>query len=345
MPEKETFGVIGLGSFGTTVSKLLSNNGDVLVYTRREQLAREINETHRHLGVDLPTNIIATQDLGRIADSCELIFPVVPSSSFREMICALNPYVSPAHILIHGTKGFDLVAYTEDQLDQVELTRKHVYTMSEVIQQESNVVRIGCMSGPNLAREILSGQPAATVLASEFDEVIIKGRRALSSNQFSVFGSHDLKGAELAGAYKNILALASGILGGLNLGKNIQSLLITKGLSEMIHFGMQFGATSKAFLGIAGIGDLVATATSEKSRNYKCGMRLAQGENLETIKGSSEVIEGVRTLKIVYKISQNIGLHLPITQTIHKIVFENLAIPDAITFLMRYPYAKDVDFI
>lgn len=341
----EKVGVIGLGSFGTTVATLLSNNADVLVYSRRQAQTDQINQTHQHLGVTLSERIEVTSDLARIGNECNLIFPVIPSRNFREMICALNPYINPSHVLIHGTKGFDLAGYSVEDLDSVEIARKHVSTMSELIQQETNVVRIGCLSGPNLAREILDGQPAATVLASDFDEVIVAGRKVLSSKNFSVFGSHDLKGAELAGAYKNIIALASGILGGLNMGKNIQSLLITKGLGEMIRFGTQLGTTSKAFLGIAGIGDLIATATSENSRNYKCGMRIAQGETLAHIQETSEVIEGVRTLKIVHQLAKNIGMHIPITQMIYKIIFDEYDIRDAITYLMRYPYAQDVDFI
>jgi len=341
----EKVGVIGLGSFGTTIARLISHNSDVIAYSRRQAVADKINTEHIHKGVELSPRIEATTDISRIGTECEVIFAIIPSGHFREMMCQLNPYVNPGHIIIHGTKGLDLAGYNDRDLANVEISRKNVNTISEVILQESNVVRIGCMSGPNLAREILDGQPAATVLASEFDEVITKGRKALTSRAFSVFGSHDLKGAELAGAYKNIIALASGILGGLNLGKNIQSLLITKGLGEMIRFGAHMGATNEAFLGIAGIGDLIATATSENSRNYKCGMRIAQGETLKDIIATSEVIEGVRTLRIAQQLAKHYNLQIPITEMIYKIVYEGFDIQSAITFLMRFPYVKDVDFL
>ena len=172
----------------------------------------------------------------------------------------------PYHILIHGTKGFDITGIDENELTTKPFDRSNVHTISEVIVQESNVVRIGCLSGPNLASEIMAGQPAATVIGSKFSEVIKKGRNALDSSKFHVFGTHDILGAELAGALKNAIAIGSGILGGLGLGKNIQALLITRGLMEMVYFGKKMGANSKAFIGTAGIGDLIATATSTASR-------------------------------------------------------------------------------
>ncbi len=339
-------GVIGAGSFGITIAGLLSTSVDVLIYARKTEVRNSINENHERFNVKLSPRIKAVDSMEIIGERCNVIFPVIPSSGFRSMMIDLSPHINPSHILIHATKGLDLVGYDYSVLDHVQLDRKHISTMSEVIMQESTILRIGCMSGPNLAREIMQNQPAATVLASEFDEVIDIGRKILSGPKFFVFGSHDLKGAELAGAYKNIIALASGILGGMKMGKNIQSLLITKGLGEMIRLGVAMGSTHKAFLGIAGIGDLVATATSEKSRNYICGMRMGQGESVEDILNSSkEVIEGLRTLKIAQHLARYYELHVPITQMLYRIVYENFDIEQAIDFLMRYPYAEDVDFL
>lgn len=220
--------------------------------------------------------------------------------------------------------------------------------MSEVIMDETTVIRIGCMSGPNLAKEILAGQPAATVIASEFKEVIRMGQRILSSSKFSVFGSYDLKGAELAGAFKNIIAIGSGILGGMKMGKNMQAALITRGLREMIQFGQALGADSRSFLGTAGIGDLIATATSESSRNYSFGMKLAASEGATTdqiIKSIGEVVEGVNTLKIIHILAKKEGLVLPITTMLYRVVHEDFEIQKALRLLMTYNYAADVDFI
>lgn len=342
----KTVGVIGSGSFGMTVAKLLSENVKVLLFTRRDSVLEAINVRHHFKGVDTKGKITAVNDLKFIADQCKVIMPVVPSASFRKAIQALAPFVGPEHILIHATKGLDITTISERRLENETFTRKDVYSMSEVIVDETTVLRVGCMSGPNLAKEILDGQPAATVIASEFMEVIRIGQRILSSNLFTVFGSYDLRGAELAGAFKNIIAIGSGILDGLDLGKNMQAALITRGLREMIQFGSSMGADSRSFLGTAGIGDLIATATSDKSRNYSFGKQLASGESPEQIlKNALEVVEGVNTLKIIHLLAEKEKLQLPITTMLYRAIYSGYDIKKAIRLLMTYNYAQDVDFL
>jgi len=339
-------GVIGSGSFGMTMSKLLLENVEVVLYTRRDEVLHAINYEKFYLGIDTSERIRATNSLEDMAKSCDVLIPVIPSHSFREVMNSIAPFVDPHHIMIHATKGLDITKISKQRFDQGDFTRKDVYTMSEVIRDVSTVIRIGCISGPNLAKELLAGQPAATVIASEFEEVIEIGQRILGSSQFSVFGSYDLKGAELAGAFKNIIAIGSGILGGLKMGKNIQSALITRGLREMIQFGNKMGAEARSFLGTAGIGDLIATATSDSSRNYTFGKRLAEGETRDQIiKTSKEVVEGVNTLKIMYFLSQNENLSLPIVTLLYKVIYEDYDIHKAIKILMTYNYAQDVDFL
>ena len=341
-----TIGILGAGSFGTAVANLAAMNVDVLVYSRKPELVQRINETHEHLGVVLSDRIKATNSLQEIAETCTLIFPIVPSANFRSVIRQISPFLRPYHILIHGTKGLDLVGFEEENLKNAQLTRANVKTMSEVILEETNVVRVGCLSGPNLAAEIMQGQPAAAVIGSRFKEVVEIGKKALNSKKFHVFGTPEITGAELAGALKNVIALGSGILGGLGLGKNLQSMLITRGLTEMINIATKLGATNRAFVGTAGIGDLVATATSTNSRNYTFGMRLAQGETPEQILATmTEVAEGVRTLKIAYRLARSYKIHVPIITILHSIVFDGYDIQKAITYLMEYPYDVDVDFL
>ena len=339
-------GVIGAGSFGTTVAYLLSFNVDVLLYSRNEDTVKNINENHKWNDVKLSERIKATSEIRLLTESCHLIFPVVPSLNFADMMASFAPHLRPYHILIHGTKGFGLRGVAEDNIAKAKIDRKNIRTMSEIIMEESCVIRIGCLSGPNLSKEILDGQPAAAVIASRFEEVRQIGRLALDSKVFAVFGSEDIVGAELAGALKNVIALASGILGGLNLGKNIQSMLITRGLREMIYIGKALGAEPRAFLGTAGIGDLIATATSEKSRNYSFGLRLAQGESVSDILASqTELAEGVRTIKIVQQLALNYKLNIPIMAILYKIIYEDFKINNAIDVLMRFPYDMDVDFL
>ncbi len=341
-------GVIGSGSFGTAVSNLLAINTDVLLYSRQEELVASVNRDNFHpaFNLKLPVRIQATSDLQEIAERCTLIFPIIPSEGFRGMMQALSPFLKPYHVLIHGTKGFDLHNLSEEDLQHGKIVRESVKTMSEVILEESSVVRVGCLSGPNLAQEIMEGQPTATVVGSKYDEVVNAGKRVLSSRHFQVFGTYEMVGAELAGALKNIIAIGSGILGGLGMGKNIQALLITRGLMEMIYFGKAFGTTPKPFVGTAGIGDLVCTATSMNSRNYSFGFRLGQGESKSEILSSMpEIAEGVRTLKIAKHLADHLKLHVPITQMLYRAVYENYDLDHAIEFLMRYPYYVDVDFI
>ena len=339
-------GVVGAGSFGIAISNLLAYNVDVLLFSRKAEIVKCINETHEYVGVKLSRRIRATDDIRELAERCQLIFPVVPSNSFRTMMRMLGPCLRPYHILIHATKGLDIGSIADEDLGSINLTRRHVSTMSEVITQESSVIRVGCMSGPNLAREIMEGQPTATVIGSHFNEVITEGKKVLSSEHFHVFGNHDIMGAELAGALKNMIAIGSGILRGKGLGKNIQAMLITRGLIEMVYFGRAMGATSHAFFGTAGIGDLVATATSRDSRNFTFGFRLGSGESREDIeKTMPELAEGARTLLIAHHLAKYYKLRVPITQMLYNIVFENFDIDKALHFLITYPYDVDVDFL
>lgn len=346
MEKSKQVGVIGAGSFGTAIAQLIAENVEVLLYARNKKLVEEINTTHQHLGVQLHNNIIATNDPQHLADNCTLIFPIVPSVNFRDMMKTFSPYLRPYHILIHGTKGFDIKKEDLPKLEDGTLTRHEVHTMSNIIEQESVVVRIGCLSGPNLSSEIMAGQPTATLIASKYDEVFNLGKKVLKGSRFQVFGSRAMVGAEMAGALKNVFAIGSGILGGKGMGKNIQSMLITRGLVEMIYFAKAFDIDKSAFLGTAGIGDLIATATSEDSRNYTFGKRLGQGETLEEIMSTMpELAEGVRTLKIFNNLSRRYKVRVPITQMLYKIVFEGFDLDKALKFLISYPYDVDVDFL
>ncbi|MEM6397619.1 MAG: NAD(P)H-dependent glycerol-3-phosphate dehydrogenase [Bacteroidota bacterium] len=342
----EPVGVIGAGSFGTAVSNLLAINTQVFLYSRRVEVAEAINQERFRYGVTVHENVEATSDLQEVTTKCQLLFIFVPSDAFRSVMKQLSPLLNPSHIIVHGTKGLDVTELAGVDVRKLKtVSRDQVHVMSSVIKEESSVVRVGIMSGPNLARELLDGQPTATLIASKFDEVIDRAKAVLQSHQLFVFGSYDLLGAELAGVLKNVIALGSGMLKGFGLGKNIQAMLITRGLHEMIFLGQHFGSSASAFLGTAGIGDLIATATSKKSRNFLFGFRLGSGESLEEVLATNaELAEGVRTLAFVNGLANSQKLRLPICQILYRIVYENMDMEEAMNYLMNYRYDKDVSF-
>lgn len=337
----DTVGVIGAGSFGTALANLISQNSQkVLLYAKGEEKVQRITKTRMAAKQTLRDNIYVTGDLSSIAAECPIIFPAIPSADFRTMIKELSQFLRPYHIIIHGTKGFDY------QDDGSPLSREKVSTMSEVIRQETTVVRVGCVAGPNLASEIAQAKPAATVVASQFDEVVEKGQKLLRNDNFLVYGGHDLIGTELCGILKNIIAVGAGLLHGLNMGENAKALLISRGLVEMIHIGKAFGADVKPFLGLAGVGDLIATCGSPLSRNFTVGTKLAEGKSIYEITDSmEEVAEGVKTIEIVHRLSEIYRFRCVITDLLYKIIYERLSIETAQEMLMKLPFRQEVDFI
>lgn len=347
LSDNKPVGVIGAGNFGSAIANLLARHRKVLLYARDKTVIGEIEETGKHRGHMMHKNVIPTNDLKQVATQCEVLFPIVPSSHFREMMKKLSPYLHPYHILIHGTKGFDITLPDGQTLDMVtRLDRSKVKTMSEVIREESVAVRVGCLAGPNLARELAEGHPAATVIASHFDEVISTGKKLLRNDSFQVYGNKDLVGVELAGVLKNIIAIASGALSGMGYGENAKGLLISRGVVELIYLGRALGGNMEAFLGLAGIGDLVTTCNSSLSRNFQIGYKLAQGKTLtEILESTDEVAEGIGTVQIVKKCADYYKVKAPITSTLYKVLFDNLTVEEALQYLMRYPLDVDIDFL
>ena len=345
MNNNKTVGVIGAGSFGSAIANLLAENQKVLLYERNKDSAEAIRRDRKIRNFPMHENIMVAESLEQIATECFLLFPVVPSAFFKSMIIDFAPYLRPDHIMIHATKGLHC-EFDIETADPKTIILKEIKTMSELILQETGIVRVGCLAGPNLALEIMEKQPAATVIASRFDEVISEGQTALRGERFQVYGNRDILGIELSGVLKNYVAIASGALNGLGYGENARALLITRGMAEMIYIGKALGADKKAFLGIAGIGDLIATCTSPKSRNYTVGYRIAKGEKLDDILADlGEVAEGVRTLKIGKLIVDHLGASAPLLQTISKVLFEDLKMDRAIKLLMRYPVTADAEYL
>lgn len=340
-------GVIGAGNFGTAIANILARNRKVYLYARNEKVVEHIKHNHENRGQKMNRAVVPTNDLAFVAAECDVLFPIVPSLHFRAMMRKLSKHLHPYHILIHGTKGLDITLPKGETIDTVtKLNRNQVKTMSEVILEESVVVRVGCLAGPNLAKELAQRQPGATVIASHFNEVIQTGKRLLRNDRFMVYENSDLVGIELAGVIKNIIAIASGALSGLGYGENAKGLLISRGAVEMVHLGRALGGDVKAFLGVAGIGDLVTTCNSHMSRNFTVGYRLAKGETLQEIMNDmEEVAEGIHTIRIAKKCADYYGVRAMITETLYKVLFEKLTAQEAVQYLMRYPLNMDINFL
>ena len=343
--ETRPVGVIGAGSFGAAIANLLAENGPVLLYERNKEIAAQMARDRKVRGFDLHANIQIAESMEQVASLCYLIFPAVPSQYFKSMIIDFSPYLRADHIMIHTTKGLHC-DFDMDTADAKTLRLKDIKTMSELILQETGIVRVGSIAGPNLALELMEKQPAATVVASRFDEVIREGVAALKSDRLQVYGTRDILGIELTGVLKNYVALAAGAMSGLGYGENAKALLVTRGMAEMIYIGHALGADKRSFLGMAGIGDLIATCSSPKSRNFTVGYRIAKGEKLSDILASlGEVAEGVRTVKIAKLIVDHEGISAPLLQTIYKVLYEDLTVERSVKMLMRYPVSDDAEYL
>lgn len=339
-------GVVGAGSFGTAIANILAEKNNVILYAHRKEKADEISKSRKSAGQSLNEKIEITHDIEKVGRSCDVIFPIVPSANFRSMMKELSPYLKPYHILIHGTKGFDQNVGKTKISGNNKLSREHIRTMSEVIIEESSVVRVGCLAGPNLAKELSEHKPAATVVASHFDEVIRVGQSLLKNDRFLIYGSNDLIGIELCGILKNIIAVGAGTIAGLDLGENSRSLFISRGLVEMVHIGKALGGNAQAFLGLAGVGDLIATSASSLSRNYTVGYRLAKGESVAEITESmEEVAEGVKTISIINEMAKTYKVRCPITETLYRIINGEMTVNDAHKYLMKFPFRAEIDFL
>lgn len=334
----KSVGVIGAGSFGIAVANLLADNADVLVYVRRQEVAAVMKQTRFLAGQKLASNIAATYELQMLVECCTVIFLFVPSQAFKALLKKFAPLVKPHHILIHGTKGLD-VSWPPGIESEITppLTRDHVKTMSELIQSESNVWQVGCLAGPTLVLELAQRQPTAAVLASPSKAVIAQGKKLLQSKYFQVYASSDLLGTELCSVLKNIIALGVGCLAGLGYGENTKACLISRGLAEMIRLGRAMGASVRPFIGLAGIGDLIATCAGQSSRNYTVGYYLARGSTLSQILARKiGTVEGIPTVKIIYGLIKHYQIKAPITETMYKVLFEGLTPQRAITYLLQF---------
>lgn len=324
---KSKVAVVGGGAFGTVLAHLVSKNClETRLWVRTEDQARSINSTRSNAdymkGLDLMANVKAYHELERVFDGgVQAVIWVLPSSVCREQAKILAHHFRGDEILLHATKG----------IEQGSMKR-----ISEVLREEIPCPRIGVISGPNLAVELARNEPAATMIASNFDEVLEAGQSLLSGDRFRVYPARDMIGVEWAGTLKNILAIASGALDAMKYGWNARSLLITRGLAEIVRFSVEMGGKESTFLSLAGIGDLLATCSSPLSRNYRVGLRLAQGELLPKILDDlGETAEGVRTTNSVRAFAQEHGIDMPITEAVYLLLRNEAPMQEILNQLMK----------
>ena len=326
MKNTDKIAVIGGGSWGTAVAQLIASNGnEVMLYLRDRELAGEINEkqvnTKYFPDFKLSERITAVTDLKTAVAENNIIFIAVPSFYFRKLIKKTSSYLTPDKIMVSLTKGLEIKTY---------------FTMSKIIKDETCIKLTGVMSGPNLALEIMKKQPAATVIASKFDFVIKKISKLIASDRFMVFAQKDVIGVEIAGALKNVIAIASGIGDGMGLGINTTSFLVTMGINEIKYLALKLGSRPETFHGIAGIGDLMATSFSDSSRNYKFGRLIGMSRTPEdALNEINQTVEGYETTKVAYMFSKSIGIKMPILEAVYRILYKGENVGNVIKELLK----------
>lgn len=311
--------VLGAGSFGTTIAHLASRNTSTLLWCRRPETADEVNTERtnsRYLGdVRLHPRLLATADIAEAVRSADVIVMGVPSHGYRDVLTHVATHIRPWVPIVSLAKGL------EQETD---------LRMTEVIRDVVPDHRAGVLTGPNLAKEIMAGYAAASVVAFDDQDVARQIQSVFNSGLFRVYRGSDVVGCELGGALKNVIAIAAGMGDGLGVGDNTKAAVITRGLAELTRLGTALGGRAETFAGLAGMGDLVATCASRQSRNRHVGERLGQGATIdEIIAEMDQVAEGVKTSRVVMQLGSKSGCQLPISHEVYRVVHEGASAMDA----------------
>jgi glycerol-3-phosphate dehydrogenase (NAD(P)+) len=319
--------VIGAGSWGTAVASLAATNADVILWSRRPELAAAINATHENAdyldGFSLPESLEATSDIETAIDGAHVIVMGVPSHGFRAVLEQARTAIAPDTPILSLTKGIE----QDTQLRMTEVTLD--------VLKHHNPGAVGVLSGPNLAQEIMQGQPAATVIAMGDHDIARQLQPLFHTPTFRVYTNPDVVGAEVAGAVKNVMAIASGVATGLGFGMNSLASLITRALIEVTRLGVALGGETLTFGGLAGIGDLMATCASPLSRNNRVGVELGKGRALNDIIAEMKMIaEGVKSTRGVLQLAETHNIEMPIAEEVGKVLYEGDSPRDALARLM-----------
>ncbi|MFC9549232.1 NAD(P)H-dependent glycerol-3-phosphate dehydrogenase [Rhodococcus sp. NPDC056960] len=320
--------VLGAGSWGTAFAKVLAEAGtDVTMWARRGEVAESIVTRHENTdylpGIALPPSLTATDDARAALDGADIVVLAVPSQSLRDNLQVWSPMIPEDATMLSLAKGIETGT---------------LMRMSQVIIQVTGADpgRVAVLSGPNLAREIAIGQPAATVVACTDSTRALALQKASATGYFRPYTNSDVIGCEIGGACKNVIALACGMASGIGLGENTIASIITRGLAEIIRLGVALGAKPATLAGLAGVGDLVATCTSPLSRNRSFGERLGQGGSIESAQAAThgQVAEGVKSCSSVRALAASYDVEMPLTDAVHRVCHEGLVVQDAIGQLL-----------
>ncbi|WP_331740747.1 NAD(P)H-dependent glycerol-3-phosphate dehydrogenase [Streptomyces sp. NBC_01006] len=322
--------VLSAGSWGTAVAKIMADAGtDVIVHARRSEIADTINTEHRNPGyfpdIELPFTVKATTDPAVALDGADFLVLSIPAQSLRTNLAAWAPHIGPDTVIVSLMKGIEAGSGLR---------------ASQVITDVTGVPmdRVAVLSGPNLAAEIMAGQPAAATIACPDETAARRFQTACHTPYFRPYTSTDVVGCELGGAVKNVIALAVGIASGMGLGDNSTSLLITRGLAEATRLATAMGAEPATLAGLAGVGDLVATCSSPLSRNRTFGTHLGRGLSVaEATAATRQTTEGVKSAEAILAMARAHDVEMPITDVMADLLNEKITLDEAAAALMQRP--------
>ncbi|APG66087.1 NAD(P)H-dependent glycerol-3-phosphate dehydrogenase [Tenacibaculum todarodis] len=318
-------GILGGGSWGTTVASIVAKNAEATIWARRKETVDEINEHHtnqRYLpNAKLTRSLKAVNTIKEAVENADVIVMGIPSQNLRAVLEQAKPHIRPWIPIVNLAKGLEISSKMR---------------MTEIIEELLPGHPAGVLTGPNLAKEIHSGKAAAAVIAMVDDTIAKNLQPIFSSGLFRVYTNSDVIGCELGGALKNIMAIATGMGDGANAGDNTRAALITRGLAELTRLGVAMGGKKSTFAGLAGMGDLVATCSSDKSRNHHVGFQLGTGKSLaQIIEEMNEVAEGVKTAKVVMELAKDYNVPMPISEEVYKVLYEGNTIQQAFKGLLQ----------
>ena len=315
--------IIGSGSWGVALAVHLANVGNnVKIWSFMEEERDLINNERKCKflpGVELPENIMCSTDFGEVIKDSKMILHVTPSKFTRSTFKQYKEYVGNKPIII-CSKGFE---------------KETLETLDEVILEEMPTAKVGALSGPSHAEEVSIAIPTALVIASKHQNILKMVQDAFMSKKMRIYTSNDVKGVELGGALKNIIAFCSGAAAGIGLGDNSFAALITRGLKEIVRLGVELGGKEETFYGLSGLGDLIVTCLSEHSRNRKAGYLIGKGKSLEeTKKEVGMVIESIDNIDVAYELGKLHNIEMPIVETVYRVLYESLDPQEAVKDLM-----------